>query len=52
MSLNVEEQALINEALNVLNDGLKQLSSVTSNSKIQLAIKIIEGGITVVEMML
>jgi len=52
MSLNAAEQALVNEALKVLNDGLTQLSAASANSKVQLAIKIIEGGITVAEMMI
>ena len=52
MSLNSAEQALVNEALKLIQDGLTQLSAASTNPKVQLVVKIVEGGITVAEMML
>ena len=51
MSLNAAEQALVNEALQLVSDGLKQLSAASSNSKVLLVVKILESGLTVAEMM-
>lgn len=52
MSLNAAEQALVNEALKLIQDGLTQLSAASTNSKVQLVVKIVEAGLTVGEMML
>ena len=52
MSLNAAEQALVNEALQLVSDGLKQLSAASSNSKVQLVVKILESGLSVAEMMI
>ncbi len=50
--LNAAEQALVNDALKLVQDGLAQLSSASTNSKVQLVVKILESGLTVAEMML
>ena len=52
MSLNTAEQALVNEALKLVSDGLTQLSAASSNSKVQLVVKILESGLSVAEMMI
>ena len=50
--MNAAEQALVNEALKLVQDGLTQLAAASTNSKVQLVVKILESGLTVAEMML
>lgn len=50
--LNAAEQALVNDALKLVQDGLAQLAAASTNSKVQLVVKILESGLTVAEMML
>ena len=51
MSLTTAEQALVTEAMNLVQDALKQLASGSTNPKVLLIVKILEGAITVAEMM-